>query len=37
MSDTDSRLRELAAQIKAERKKWNDDPTEETGRRILAL
>ena len=36
-TDSDPRLRELAAQMKAERKRWNADPTEETGRRILAL
>jgi hypothetical protein len=35
--ETDPRLRELAAAIKAARARWNKDPTEEMGRRILAL
>ena len=35
--EQDLRLRELSAALKAERARWNEDPTEETGRRLLAL
>src|SRR5690606_13827542 len=37
MSDSDPMLRRLADQIKALRREWDADPTEEVGREILAV
>jgi hypothetical protein len=35
--EQDVRLRELSAALKAERARWNEDPSDEVGRKMLAL